>query len=148
MSINQGYIIEGFPRTMEQLVLMEMNRLQYDLVLELYQPEEVLLEKSKFREVCKKCFLSYNNSNISFGNYKLRPNPSIINGICNQCNQVLDKRLDDNITILKRRFFNYQVNHEKFKEFFAKKQKYLFFDLFNGIDDFDRIVNSIDEFLK
>ena len=147
INTSQGYIIEGYPRNIEQVLLMEMNKVKYDLLIELFQPEEVILSKVAHRKVCKTCCISYNNHEFFIGEYKLLKISPKIEDICDKCGNPLKIRNDDNRMNVKRRYFDYQVNHEQMKKYFTSKEKYLFFNVINGIQDFSRLVGDIDHFL-
>ena len=144
----EGYIIEGFPRNIEQTLLMELNNVKYDLMIDIFQPEELIIVKSKLRLVCNKCFTSYNDQEIFIGKYNLPKIAPIVNGICNSCGNTLTSRADDNTINVKKRYFDYQVNQELLKSYFTAKGKYLFFDLVNGVNDFTNLTDEIDRFFE
>jgi adenylate kinase len=148
IDISQGYIIQGYPRNIEQLMLLEINQIKYDLVIELYSTEEVILTKSQLREICLNCNISYNNQEILIGEYAQPCISEKNKGLCDRCGEKLTKRRDDKGTIVKKRYFNYQVNQELLKAYFVKKSKYLHFELLYGVNDFKRLIDEIGKTLE
>jgi adenylate kinase len=148
LDASQGYIIQGFPRNIEQALLMELNNFQYDLVIDLYQPEELILAKAKNRTICMKCDKSYNSEGYMFGGYSLPALEIKNSGICDDCGETLLKRKDDENSNVKRRFFDYLVNMNNLRPYFEKKNKLLIFDLMKGVEDFNRLTNSVDKFFR
>lgn len=146
IDMEQGYIIEGYPRNIEQIFFLEINQIKYDLVVDLYQPEDVILAKAKHRKICKKCFASYNDQEIMIGKYNLvKITPKVLD-ICDRCGSQLHIRDDDKIGKLKSRYFDYQVNQEPMQKYFKNKGKYLFLDLVNGIEDFSTLLQQLNSF--
>lgn len=146
LGVNSGYIIEGFPRNPEQIILMEVNLLQYDVAVDLYQPEDVIIAKAMSRLICSQCDSIYNTLDIEIGGVNLPKVASRIENICDNCGKPLEKRPEDQFTKIKRRYFEYQVNFGPIQRHFTKKNKYLFYEVVSGINDFKKLVGFIDEF--
>ena len=127
---------------------MELNKTQYDLVLELFQPEDVIIAKSKNRKICTSCSVSYNSSSYSIGKYNLPDSSPIINEQCDYCEGPLTRRPEDSLRSIKKRYFDYQVNQELLREYFTKKEKFIFFDLLHGVNDLHSLIGKIDDFFK
>lgn len=127
-------------------MLMQIGNLQYDLVIELFQPENVIIAKAKHREICVSCNASYNSQEISIGEYQLKSLASKVVGQCDHCGQKLVKRMDDDFSHIKRRYFDYMVNFDNLKNYFEKKDKYLIFNVTKGVEDFSRLVKEIEDF--
>ncbi|HPF83227.1 MAG TPA: adenylate kinase, partial [Bacilli bacterium] len=105
---NNGYILDGFPRNIEQakqyeIILKEMNK-KIDYVIYLDIDEETASNRILGRISCNNCGSVYNELIES-----AKPK---VNGICDKCNSKLIKRLDDNAETFKNRFDAY-VNKTK-----------------------------------
>ncbi|OMJ75351.1 hypothetical protein SteCoe_25505 [Stentor coeruleus] len=146
LPLDSGYIIAGFPRNIEQVMLMHIENLQYDLVIDLFQPENVVILKAKYREICIPCNTSYNSQEISIGEYQLKSLAPKAIGKCDHCEKDLVKRPDDEFSHIKRRYFDYIVNYEDLRKYFEKKDKYFIFNVTKGVEDFSRLVGEIESF--
>lgn len=97
-----GYILDGFPRTVPQAVmfqdlLKEMGG-RLDLVVYLEASEEVLVERLSGRRVCKDCGKIFHLVNM----------PSRTEGVCDVCGGELYQRPDDQPEAIRHRFRVYQ----------------------------------------
>jgi len=104
-----GYILDGFPRTVSQAEFLDANGVDIDRALSLEVEDEVIIERLSGRRECISCRAPYHIKN----------NPPKKEGICDKCGAPLIKREDDNEkTVLSR----LEVYHEKtapLKEYFA-----------------------------
>lgn len=87
-----GYILDGFPRNLEQAlgyekILEKLNK-KLGVVINLEIPNELLKQRIIGRRICKDCGTIYNIFNPEF-----QPK---IEGVCDKCNGILYKREDDN----------------------------------------------------
>ena len=94
---NNGYILDGFPRTIPQAegldnLLDGMNqKLDYVIIMDV--PDNLIITRLSNRRSCKECGHVYN----------LIFDPPANAGKCNECNEALYLRDDDNpVTIQKR----------------------------------------------
>ena len=97
-----GFILDGFPRTVEQAdalqnILSDLN-LKLDAVLNIYVPAEDLIERAVGRRICKSCGATYH---VKF-------NPSKVDGKCDNCDGELYQRADDNADTMKNRLSVYE----------------------------------------
>ncbi len=106
-----GFIFDGFPRTLNQAVTMEENGIKIDMALSLEVEDEVIVERLSGRRECSHCRTPYH----------IVSHPPKKDGVCDECGAPLITREDDNPeTILSR----LKVYHEKtapLKEFFEKE---------------------------
>ena len=92
-----GFILDGFPRTVEQAkaldqMLKELS-LKLDMVLDFEVSEKAVLNRLSGRRVCPKCNANYHVPNI----------PPKRDGICDVCGTQLVQRKDDEPqTVLER----------------------------------------------
>ena len=87
-----GYILDGYPRTVEQAKIYQdlLNELRKEVGLVIYldMDRELALSRSLSRVICSSCGASY-NSNVE----ELKPK---LEGICDKCGHQLTTREDDN----------------------------------------------------
>jgi len=98
----QGFILDGFPRTVEQAraldeMLAEMG-LPLDAVVVIDVPADVLVKRLSGRRLCPNCGAVYN---VYF-------EPPREAGVCDACGSVLVERADDDAATVRRRLEVYQ----------------------------------------
>ena len=103
----KGYILDGFPRTLQQAKVFErlqhksffkQNHLQVDLVLLLQVPDEYVLERILRRSSCATCGTLYHEK------FK----PTKVFGVCDVCGgKEFTKRADDTYETVVSRLRNY-----------------------------------------
>lgn len=101
--VKNGFILDGYPRTVEQAenltnLAKEIN-LNLDLAIYLDLDEETALKRACGRITCSKCGRGYNKYEES-----LKPKTE---GVCDDCGSALVSRSDDNEETFKARFENY-----------------------------------------
>ena len=93
----KGYILDGFPRTLEQAKTFETIA-KLDVILLLLVPDWMIIERLSSRRICRNCGTVYN---LRF----LKPK---VEGICDKCGGPLYLRSDDNPEVIKKRLQIYQ----------------------------------------
>lgn len=98
-----GYILDGFPRNIEQAkgyskILKKLGK-ELGVVINLTISEDLLKERILGRRICRNCGAIYN-----IYNEYLKPDTD---GICNKCGGGLYRREDDNEVAMKARVDNY-----------------------------------------
>lgn len=88
-SAANGFVLDGFPRTLEQAAsldetLREMG-LELDAVVVLEVPEDELVKRISGRRSCPRCGTVYN----------VYSDPPVTSGLCNRCGTELVQRADD-----------------------------------------------------
>ena len=88
-----GFILDGFPRTVPQAEALDKMGITIDKVVEIFVPDEKIQQRLSGRRVCEKCGASYHTE------FK----PSKVEGKCNVCdgNTVIRKD-DEPATVLAR----------------------------------------------
>ena len=110
---NNGFILDGFPRTIPQAeALVEMG-IEIDKVIDIDVPDEKIVERMSGRRVCPACGNSY---------HLLYKKPEK-DGICNACGAELIIRADDHPDTVKDRLEVYHSQTEPLKDFYGKKNK-------------------------
>lgn len=106
-----GFILDGFPRTTEQAQALAESGVKIDKVLSLEVADETIVERLSGRRECSECGTPYH---IKF-------NPSSAGGKCEKCGGELICRKDDNIDTVKNRIEIYHEKTEPIKAFYEKQ---------------------------
>ena len=96
-SSKKGFILDGFPRTIEQAKELE-NIMKVDGVVQLTVPDRIIVERLSTRRICKTCGEVYN---ILY----LKPKTE---GVCDKCGGPLYQRQDDTEKVIKDRIGVYE----------------------------------------
>ena len=95
-----GFILDGFPRTVPQAEALDRMGVQIDLVIDIEVPDEKIVTRMAGRRVCATCGASY---------HTLYKQPKA-EGVCDNCGGALTQRKDDEAqTVLER----LRVYHEQ-----------------------------------
>ncbi len=108
-----GFILDGFPRTVPQAEALDAMGVQIDKVLEIFVPDETIKERVSGRRVCEGCGASYH---ILF-------KPSKTEGTCDKCGAATIIRKDDKPETVLDRLAVYHAQTEPLKEYYAKQGK-------------------------
>ena len=106
-----GYILDGFPRSIPQAEALDSMGITIDKVLSIEVADETIVERMSGRRVCPKCGASYH----------VKYNPPKTEGVCDECGADLIIRADDNEATVKERLNVYHKQTEPLKDFYAKK---------------------------
>lgn len=106
-----GFILDGFPRTIPQAEALDKMGVRIDTVLELHVPDEEIVIRMSGRRVCPKCGATYHTEY----------NPSTAGDKCDKCGEVLSIRKDDDPQVVKSRLVVYHNETEPLKEYYGKK---------------------------
>ena len=110
---NNGYILDGFPRTIPQaegldLLLTDLNQ-KLDHVVIMDVPDNLIITRLSNRRSCKECGQVYN----------LLFEPPKNAGKCNNCNEELYLRSDDNPTTIQQRLNVFHKQTEPVIKYFS-----------------------------
>jgi len=108
-----GFILDGFPRSIPQAEALDAMGVNIDLVLSLEVEDEKIIERMSGRRICSGCGASYHIA------YK----PSKVENICDACGASLYTRSDDAAETVLKRLETYHNTTEPLKEFYSKKGK-------------------------
>jgi len=106
-----GFILDGFPRTVPQAEYLEKSGVVIDLVIDIHVPDEKITERMSGRRVCRVCGASYHIV------YK----PSPRGDRCGRCEGQLVIRNDDKPEVVLSRLETYHEQTEPLKDFYADK---------------------------
>ncbi len=134
-----GYILDGFPRTMAQAY--ELDKItQVDLVLNIVVDFDALLERAVGRRLCPKDGMVYH--------IKHNP-PKKQSGKCDKCGTDLVQRDDDREETVRERLRVYKEQTEPLIEYYETKCKLVDVDGASGIDSvFNQMVVAIEKIGK
>ena len=140
---NNGYILDGYPRNLEQALVYE-NLLrdlgkEIGIVIFLDIDMELALKRMMGRVICSACEASFNKSDAS-----LCPK---IEGICDKCGHLLVVRSDDNEETFKNRFNTYVNSTQPLIEYYKNKgilKEVKIHDTDTVNDIFTKVKNLID----
>ncbi len=124
----KGFILDGFPRTVEQAdaltgILKDLG-LSLTRVLNINVPASDLIERAVGRRICKKCGATYHT----------KFNPPKKEGICDECGSELFQRADDNAETMKNRLSVYEASTKPLIDYYKKAGLYTEVDGRQAID--------------
>ncbi len=108
---NNGFILDGFPRTIPQAEALDAMGIVIDKVIDIEVPDEKIVKRMSGRRVCKDCGASYHLE------YK-KPEKD---GICNLCGGELVQRKDDHPDTVLDRLHVYHEQTEPLKNYYGDK---------------------------
>ncbi|MBI5347066.1 MAG: nucleoside monophosphate kinase [Candidatus Aenigmarchaeota archaeon] len=115
----KGFILDGFPRTIEQMKALEKIT-AIDTVLYFKWPEGVLLKKALGRRTCEKCGKIYNVADIRISDYHFPPISPKKEGVCDDCGGRIILRKDDNEATIKNRLEVYEKQSAPLIKYYKK----------------------------
>jgi len=105
-----GFILDGFPRTVPQAEALDKMGVKIDVVLSLEVADEAIVERMSGRRVCDKCGASYHT--------KYLPTKDGVH--CDKCGNALSIRKDDAPEVVLSRLEVYHSTTEPLKDYYAK----------------------------
>lgn len=134
-----GFILDGFPRTLVQAdateAMLGSKGIALDVVIELQVQDEVLVDRVSGRYTCAKCGAGYHDHNQ-------KPK---VEGVCDKCGSTAFKRRpDDNAETMKTRLQAYYKETSPLIGYYYAKKKLKSVD---GMADIDKVTADIDAIL-
>ena len=105
-----GFILDGFPRSIPQAEALDAMGVQIDVVLSIEVEDEKIVERMSGRRVCS-CGASYH---VAY-------NPPKTEGVCDKCGATLYIRADDAAETVKNRLETFHAQTEPLKDYYSKK---------------------------
>ena len=105
-----GFILDGFPRSIPQAEALEAMGIHIDAVLSIEVPDQKIIERMSGRRVCS-CGSSYH----------VVYNPPIKEGVCDRCGEALYIRADDAAETVEKRLETFHKETEPVKAFYAER---------------------------
>lgn len=114
---NNGYILDGYPRNVDQAQIYDnlLNDLGKDIGLVIFMDidRELALKRTISRIVCSACGASYNKEIPEL-------NPRI-DGFCDKCGHVLEVRSDDKVETAITRFDTYLAQTKPLIDYYRQR---------------------------
>ena len=107
----QGFILDGFPRTMEQATALDKQGVDY--VLNIRVTQEELVRRLSGRLICRQCQTPYHRTNL----------PPKVEGRCDRCGGELYQRADDQPEVVQRRLQIQQDLLAALLDYYSKQGK-------------------------
>ncbi len=108
-----GYVLDGFPRTVPQAEALDAMGVVIDKVIDIEVADEAIQKRLSGRRVCEDCGASYHVD------YK----PSAVEGKCDKCGGKTVQRKDDHPDTIKDRLNVYHEQTEPLKDYYSKTGK-------------------------
>ena len=105
-----GFILDGFPRTIPQAEALEKMGVKIDVVLSIEVPDDKIIARMSGRRVCA-CGASYHVEYI-------KPQ---VDGVCDKCGGQLYIRDDDREETVANRLKTYHAQTEPLKDFYSER---------------------------
>jgi adenylate kinase len=126
-----GFILDGFPRSIAQAEALEQMGVNIDAVLSIDVSDDRIVARMSGRRVCK-CGASYHIE------YK----PSKVEGICDKCSSELYIRADDKAETVITRLHNYHAQTEPLLAFYNERGKLIRVEGQEEVEDTTKLVRE------
>lgn len=134
-----NYLLEGYPRTVQQNEFMKENIGAPDLVIALNISEDEVLRRAVGRRVCKNCKEIYN-----LNGFKLPKK----DGVCDTCGGELEHRKDDHEDVVKGRYNEYiECTEPIIKSYMYSEENTLVWN-FEATDGCDQNAEKVADYIK
>jgi adenylate kinase len=108
-----GFILDGFPRTVPQAEALDAMGVTIDKVVEIFVPDETIKQRVSGRRVCSGCGATYH---VDF-------KPSKVEGKCDKCGAETIIRKDDQPQTVLDRLDVYHKQTAPLKDYYTKQGK-------------------------
>lgn len=137
LTSDEGILFDGFPRTLEQAVLLDQLFQKYgrqiDYVINFELDDRVVLDRISGRLTCVECGKSYH---VKF-------NPPKVENTCDVCCSKLIVRQDDNEKSATVRLANYYALTYPLIDYYKEQGKLVSVDAFKDIDEVSKDIMNI-----
>ncbi len=131
-----GFILDGFPRTVKQAEALEHSGISIDKVIDIEVDDEIIYQRMSGRRVCSNCGKTYNI------NLNVLPQKE---GLCDACGSDLIQRADDELETVKERLKVYYDQTHVLKDYYEKQGKRSVID---GAQSLEKITEDINKVLE
>lgn len=131
-----GFILDGFPRTIAQAEALGRLNVNIDKVIDIEVDDQSIINRLSGRRVCENCGASYHLEN------KKPEKP----GICDKCHSTLIQRKDDQVETIKERLKIYHEQTEPLKEYYKREGKLVEIEGNKSVEETESLVlKSLEE---
>lgn len=106
-----GFILDGFPRTVAQAEALEEMGVQIDAVVDIQVPDAVITDRLSGRKACLACGATYH----------MEFQPPKVDGICDRCGADLVVRKDDQPETIQERLKVYHDQTQPLVDFYRTR---------------------------
>ena len=136
----QGFILDGFPRTTSQAVSLDAILrdlgIKLDGVINIAVPDEELIKRTTGRQICRSCGATYH---VTF-------KPSKVKNVCDKCGGELYQRDDDKVETVKKRLSVYAAQTKPLIDYYKNSNLYIEIDGKQSMEDvYKDIVASLEK---
>ena len=124
-----GFILDGFPRTVPQAEALDAMGVQIDKVVEIFVPDETIKQRLSGRRVCLDCGATYH---VDF-------KPSKVEGVCDACGHELVIRKDDEPETVLSRLKTYHEQTAPLKDYYEAQGKLVTVEGQENVEDTSRL---------
>ena len=107
----EGYILDGVPRTIAQAEALEASGIHFDAVISLEVSDEAIEHRMTGRRTCTHCGATYH----------VEANPPKVEGVCDSCGSALVQREDDKLETVHHRLEVYHAETEPLLDYYAHR---------------------------
>lgn len=125
-----GFILDGFPRTVAQAEALESMGVKIDKVVEIDVSDEAITARMSGRRVCECCGNSYHIE------YK----PTKVEGVCDACGAKVVQRIDDKPETVQARLKTYHEKTAPLKDYYQSRGKLVTVQGQNDIAETSKLV--------
>ncbi|MDP1879686.1 MAG: adenylate kinase [Parachlamydiaceae bacterium] len=132
----QGYLLDGFPRTVtqaEQLYQKHSSK-KPPLVISLEVPDEQIIQRAVGRLLCRQCGKIYHQIN----------SPPLTEGVCDDCGGEIYRRSDDHEDVIRERLRVYHGQTQPLIAYYSEKN---LLKAFNGSEPTQKVFLNIKSYI-
>lgn len=131
-----GFILDGFPRTIAQAEALGRLNVNIDKVIDIEVDDQSIINRLSGRRVCENCGASYHLEN------KKPEKPET----CDKCHSTLIQRKDDQVETIKERLKIYHEQTEPLKEYYKREGKLVEIEGNKSVEETESLVlKSLEE---
>lgn len=130
-----GFILDGFPRTIPQAEALDNLGISIDKVLSIEVADDKIIKRMTGRRVCLACGATYH----------ITDKKPKVEGVCDQCGEKLVIRKDDAPETVLDRLKTYHEQTEPLKDYYAKSGKLV---IVEGQDELSETTRLVAEALE
>jgi adenylate kinase len=125
-----GFVLDGFPRTVPQAEALDAMGVQIDKVVEIFVPDETIKERLSGRRVCLDCGATYH----------ITSKPSKVEGVCDVCGKPIVIRKDDEPATVLSRLETYHKATAPLKDYYGNQGKLVTVDNLGDVAETSKLV--------
>ena len=124
-----GFILDGFPRTVPQAEALDAMGVKIDKVIEISVPDDTIKQRLSGRRVCLDCGATYH---VDF-------KPSKVEGVCDACGHELVIRKDDQPETVLSRLKTYHEQTAPLKDYYEAQGKLVTVEGQENVEDTSKL---------